>query len=65
MVTFAITVKKLLLQLQKDMCSLETEVIVGKPSSLTIQPIIMEAIKRGQLVDPQLEAMKQEGLQNK
>ena len=39
--------------------------IVGKLSTLTIQPMIMEAIKRGQLVDPQLEKFKHEVLEKK
>ena len=47
-------------QLQNDMFILEMEVIVGKLSTLTIQPTIMEAIKGGQLVDPQMEKIKHE-----
>ena len=41
------------------------EVIVGKLSTVTIQPIIMEAIKGGPLVDPLMEKLKQEALKNK
>ena len=46
-VLFAITVEKMLVQLQKDMWSLEMEVVVRKLLSFTIQRTIMEAIKRG------------------
>ena len=45
-VAFAITIEKMWVHLQKDMCSLEMEVVVGKLSVLTIQSTIMEAIKR-------------------
>ena len=65
MVTFAITVEKMLVQLQNDMCNLEMEVIVGKLSTLIIQPTIMEAIKGGQLIDPQMERFKPKVLKNK
>ena len=40
------------------MCNLEMEMIIGKLSALTIQPTIMEAIKGGQLIDPQMEKFK-------
>ena len=63
-VAFATTVEKMV-PLQKDICSLKIEVVVQKVSSLTIQSTIMEAIKGVQLVDPQLEAIKQEVLLNK
>ena len=39
-VVFAVMVEKMLVQLQKDICSLEMEVIAGKLSALTIQPTI-------------------------
>ena len=39
--------------------------VVRKLSTLTIQPIIMEAIKGGQLVDPHMEKIKHEVLENK
>ena len=44
--------------LQVDMCNLGMEVIIGKLSALTIQPMIMEAIKGGQLIDPLMEKFK-------
>ena len=47
------------------MCNLGMEVIIGKLSALTIQPTIMEAIKGGQLIDPQMEKFKQEVLEKK
>ena len=47
-----ISVDKMPRPLQTDLCSLGMEVIVGKLSALTIQPMIMEAIKGGQLTDP-------------
>ena len=47
------------------MCNLEMKVIVGKLSALTIQRTIMEALERGQLVDPQMEKFKHEILQKK
>ena len=39
--------------------------IIRKLSALTIQPTIMEAIKGGQLSDPQIEGFKQEVLEKK
>ena len=39
--------------------------IIGKLSALIVQPMIMEAIKGGQLIDPQLEKFKQEVLEKK
>ena len=50
MVEFAITIEKMLVQLQKYMWNLEMEVVVGKLIALTVKPTIMEAIKGGQLV---------------
>ena len=50
---FAISVEKMLRPLQVDMCNLGMEVIIAKLLALTIQPMIMEAIKGGQLIDPQ------------
>ena len=47
------------------MCSLEMEVVVGKLSTLTIQPTIMEAIKGGLLVNPHMEEIKYEMLEDK
>ena len=47
------------------MCNLEMEVIVRKLSSITIQPMIMEPIKGGQLVDLQMEKLKHEVLETK
>ena len=47
------------------MCNLEMEVIVKNLSALTIQPMIMEAIKECQLVDQQMEKMKHEVLGKK
>ena len=47
------------------MCSLEMEVIVGNQLALTIELTITEAIKGGQLVDPQVEKFKQEVLERK
>ena len=41
------------------------EVIVKKLSTLIIQPMIIEAIKGGQLVDSQMEKLKHEVLKNK
>ena len=57
---FAINVEKMPELLPVDMCNLEMEVVIGKLSTLTIQPMIMEAIKGGQLVDPQMEKFKHE-----
>ena len=39
--------------------------IIGKLLALTIQPMIMEAIKGGQLIDPRIEKFKQEVVQKK
>ena len=47
------------------MCNLGMEVIIGKLSALTIQPMIMEAIKGGQLIDPLIEKFKQKALEEK
>ena len=55
---FAIIVEKMAKPLQVDMCNLEMEVIIGKSSALTIEQMIMEAIKGGQLIDPQMEKFK-------
>ena len=41
------------------------EVIIGKLLALTIQPMIMEAIKGGQLIDLQMEKFKQKVLEKK
>ena len=57
---FAINVEKISKPLQVDMCNLEMEVVIGKLSSLTIQAMILEAIKGGQLINPQIEKFKQE-----
>ena len=62
---FAINLERMQKQLQVDMCNLEMEVIVEKLLALTIQPMIMEAIKEGQLIDPQIEKFKQEVLEKK
>ena len=51
-IAFAINVEKMPKPLQIDICNFEMEVIIGKLSTLTIQPTIMEAIKGGQLIDP-------------
>ena len=56
---FALSVEKIPRPLQMDLCSLGIEVIVGKLSALTIQPMIMEAIKGGQLTNPLMEKFKQ------
>ena len=64
-ITFVITVEKMLVPLQKDIYSLEMEVVVGKRSPLTIHPTIMEAIKGGQLADLQMEKIKLKVLGNK
>ena len=48
--------------MQNGMRNLEMEVIVGKLSTLTIQPMIMEAIKGDKLVDLQMEKLKHEVL---
>ena len=50
--TFAINVEIMPRSLQTDLCDLEMELIISKLSALTIQPMIMEAIKGGQLADP-------------
>ena len=52
-------------QLQVDLCNLEIEVIIEKLSALTVQPTIMEAIKGGQLSDPEIEGFKQGVLEKK
>ena len=44
LMAFAISVEKMLRQLQIDLCSLGMEVIVGKLSVLTTQPTIMEEV---------------------
>ena len=44
--------------LQADLCGLGVEIIIGELSALTIQPTIMEAIKRGQLADPLIEIFR-------
>ena len=49
---FAINIENMLKPLQVDMCNLEMEVKIGKLSALTTQPMIMEATKGGQLIDP-------------
>ena len=56
--TFAISVEKMSRPLQVDMCNFGMEVIIGKLSTLTIQPTIIEAIKGGQLTDPLMEKFK-------
>ena len=48
-----------------DMCNLGMEVIIGKLSTLTIQPTILEAIKEGQLANPLIEKFKQKALEEK
>ena len=63
--TFAINVEKMPKPLQVNMYNLEMEVIIGKLSALTIQPMITEAIKGGQLIDPQIKKFKQEVLEKK
>ena len=63
--TFVITMERMPKQLQNDMQNLEMEVIIGKLLALTIQPMIMEAIKGGQLIDLQMEKFKQEVLEKK
>ena len=47
------------------MCNLKMEVIIGKLSALTIQTMIIEAIKGGQLKDPLMEKFKQKALEKK
>ena len=56
---FVISVEKMPRPLQTDLCSLGMEVIVGKLSALTVQPMIMEATKGGQLTGPLMEKFKQ------
>ena len=56
---FELSAEKMSRPLQIDLCSLGMEVIVGKLSALTIQPMIMEAIKGGQLTDPLMEKFMQ------
>ena len=46
-VAFAISVEKMPRSFQVDICNLGMEVIIRKLSALTIQPMIMEAIKGG------------------
>ena len=62
---FAISVEKIPRPLEVDMCNLGMEVIIGKLSALTIQPMIMEGIKGGQLTDPLMEKFKQKALEGK
>ena len=62
---FAINVKEMPRPLQADLCSLGIEVIVGKLPALTIQPMIMEAIKGGQLTDPLIEKFKKKALEER
>ena len=47
------------------MCNLGMKVIIEKLSAMTIQPMIMEAIKGGQLTDPVMEKFKQKALEGK
>ena len=51
--------------LQVDKWDLEMEMVIEKLSALTIQATIMEAIKWGQLIDPQIEKFKQVVLEKK
>ena len=60
LMAYDITTKNIPVRLQRDLYSLEMEVIIGSLFALTIQPTIMEAIKRGQLVDLVCEELKQE-----
>ena len=62
---FAISEEKMLRPLQVYVCNLGMEVIIGKLSALTIQPMIMEAIKGGQLTDPLMEKFKHKALEEK
>ena len=55
---FAISVEKMPRPLHVYMCNLGMEVIIGKLSVVTIQPMIMEAIKGGQLTDLLMERFK-------
>ena len=52
-------------KLQKDICNLDMEVIVGKFSALSMPPTIMEAIRGSQLVDPLIEELKYEVIKDK
>ena len=52
-------------RLQVDLCNYDMEAINGKLSALIIQPMIMEAIKDGQLSDPQIKGFKQGVLEKK
>ena len=47
------------------MYNLGMEVIIGKLSALTIQPMILEAIKEGQLTDLLMEKFKHKVLEEK
>ena len=45
------------------MCDLGMKVVIGKLSALTIQAMILEVIKGGQLTDPLMENIKQKALE--
>lgn len=52
--------KKIPKRLQRYLCDLEIEMIVGSSSTLTIESTIMVAIKRGQTIVPLCEQLKYE-----
>ena len=52
-------------ELQDEVCSLGVEILVGKLSTLTLQPTILDGIKGGQELDPSLFKIKKEVLEGK
>ncbi|KAL5583118.1 hypothetical protein UlMin_015560 [Ulmus minor] len=52
-------------ELQDEVCSLGVEILVGKLSTLTLQPTIFDGIKGGQELDPSLFKIKKEVLEGK
>ena len=52
-------------ELQDEVCSLGVEILIGKLSTLMLQPTIFDGIKGGQELDPSLFKIKKEVLEGK
>ncbi|KAL5546021.1 hypothetical protein UlMin_005708 [Ulmus minor] len=63
--TTVMSIRKMPEMLQKDIQKLEMEVIVGKLSTLTLQPMVFDGIKGAQELDPQLLKWKEQVLEGK
>lgn len=59
-IAYALTVEKIPVKLQRHLCDLEIELIIGTLLTLTITPTIMVEIKGGQMMYRLCEKLKYE-----